>query len=397
MAVTDLPITTSNALNHSELIFMFDIYLSPAHPTGREMEGMLAALATNWLAPGGPTVAAFERELARATGSGPVAVLSSGTAALHLALVLLGIQPGDEVLCQSLTFVATANAIQYVKATPVFIDSEPTTWNMCPDALEAALRDRLARGKRPKAVLVVDLFGMPARYNELLAVCNRYHVPMLEDAAEALGSTYGGKACGTFGVAGVWSFNGNKIITTTGGGALTSASATLVERARFLAGQAREPVAHYEHHETGFTYRLSNIVAGFGQAQLPALAERVSQRRAIFQHYQRLLGHLPGIGFQPEPADSRSNRWLTALTIDPRLTSGPTPDKLRTALLRERIEARPVWKPMHRQPLFAHCPAYLNGLSDRLFATGLCLPSGSAMTAEQCERIAAVISRCWRS
>ena len=372
----------------------YDIYLSPPHQTGLEETFMRDALATNWLAPGGPNVDAFERELVWATGSGSVAALVSGTAALHLALIVLGVKPGDEVLCQSLTFVAPANTILYAGATPVFVDSEPTTWNMCPDMLESALRDRLARGKRPKAVLVVDLFGMPARYAELLAICDRYNVPLIEDAAEALGSTYRKKACGTFGAAGVWSFNGNKIITTTGGGALTSADVALVERAQFLAGQAREPVAHYEHRDMGFTYRLSNILAGFGRGQLQALDERVACRRTNFEHYQQLLGDLPGIAFQPEPVGSCSNRWLTALTINPLLTD-VTPDILRETLSVERIEARPVWKPMHRQSLFADCPAYLNGVSDQIFATGLCLPSGSALTPADREWVASIIRQGW--
>lgn len=353
------------------------------------------AFISNWLAPGGPNVDAFEQELAQATGSGSVAALVSGTAALHLALGLLGVKAGDEVLCQSLTYVATANPIRYLGATPVFIDSEPTTWNMCPNALESALCDRLARGKRPKAVIVVDLFGMPARFDELLNICNRYNVPLIEDAAEALGSTYQEKACGTFGAVGMWSFNGNKIITTTGGGALTSSSTTLVKRARFLAGQAREPVAHYEHHDMGYTYRLSNVLAGVGRSQLTALDERVAQRRTNFGHYQQLLGHLPGIDFQSEPIGSYSNRWLTALTIDPARTDGLTPDDLRLALSNERIEARAVWKPMHRQPLFADCPAYLTGVSDHIFATGLCLPSGSALTPADREQVANVIQQCW--
>ncbi len=374
---------------------MVDIYLSPPHQTGHEMGFMQEAITTNWLAPGGPNVDAFEQELARVTGAGSVAALSSGTAALHLALILLGVESGDEVLCQSLTYVATANPIRYLGATPVFIDSEPTTWNMCPDALESALCDRLARGKRPKAVIVVDLFGMPARFSELLAVCNRYDIPLIEDAAEALGSLYDGKACGTFGALGVWSFNGNKIITTTGGGALVSYIPKHIERARFLAGQAREPVSHYEHREAGFTYRLSNVLAGFGRGQLLALDERVVQRRTNFGHYQQLLGHLPGIDFQPEPTGSYSNRWLTVMTIDPAKTDGLTPEDLRLALANERIEARPVWKPMHRQPLFAGCPAYLTGVADRIFATGLCLPSGSALTPANRERVATIVRQCW--
>ncbi|MBC8152746.1 MAG: aminotransferase class I/II-fold pyridoxal phosphate-dependent enzyme [Bacteroidetes bacterium] len=370
---------------------MFDIYLSPPHPSG--FEDSFSGL--NWATPATPDVDAFECELSQATGAAHVAALASGTAALHLALVLLGVGPGDEVLCQSSTYVATANPIRYQGATPVFVDSEPTTWNLCPDALETALRDRMARGKRPKAIIAVDSYGMPAQFDRLLAICDQYGVPLIEDAAEALGSTYNGQACGTFGRLGVWSFNRNKIITSFGGGALVSTDELLIRKARFLAAQSREKAPYYIHTETGFNYQLSPVSAGIGRAQLVALDERVAQRRANFRHYQQLLGHLPGIDFQPEPEYARSNRWLTALTINPIDTDGLTPECLRLALLAERIEARRVWNPMHRQPLFAGCPVYGTQVSEQLFAMGLCLPSGSTLTPADRDRVADVIHQLW--
>lgn len=374
---------------------MFDIYLSPPHKSGLEARFVQDAFNSGFTTPTNPDVDAFERELSQATDTGHVAALSSGTAALHLALVLLGIGPGDEVLCQSFTYVATANPIRYVGATPVFVDSEPATWNMCPGALETALRDRLERGKRPKAVIAVDAYGMPAQFDRLLKICTDYGVPLIEDAAEALGSTYSGQACGGFGRMGVWSFNRNKIITTFGGGALVSTDEKLTRKARFLATQSREPAPHYVHAETGFNYQLSNISAGIGRAQLAVLDAYVTRRRVNFGHYQALLGYLPGIDFQPEPINARSNRWLTAITIAPAEADNLTPDFLYRALTAERIEARPVWNPMHRQPVFADCPSYETCVSDRLFATGLCLPSGSALTPADRERVADVIQRVW--
>lgn len=366
------------------------IHLSPPHLGDLEKDYVLDALTSNWVAPAGPNITEFERSLGAVTGAGHVAALSSGTAALHLALVLLGVGPGDEVICQSLTFVASVNPILYQRATPVFVDSEPTTWNMCPDALEVALRARLALGKRPKAVIVVHLYGMPARMADLRTVCERYDVPIIEDAAEALGSLYRRQACGTLGKLSALSFNGNKIITTSAGGALLSNEERLIQRAQFLATQAREPVSHYEHAEVGYNYRMSNVCAGIGRGQLMVLSERVAQRRANFRFYQQTLGQQPGIGFQPEPADCRSNRWLTALLLNPTQTE-LTANALRLALDQQRIEARPLWKPMHQQPLFADCPVYRTGVADRLFASGLCLPSGSSLTQAEREQIAAVV------
>lgn len=367
------------------------IQLSPLHLTCLEGHFIQTAL----LSQAGTDVKEFENELAWQTGADHVAALSSGTAALHLALVLLGVEPGDEVLCQSSTYVATANPILYQRATPVFIDSEPTTWNLCPDALETALHDRCRRGKRPKAVLVVDSYGMPAQFDRLLKVCADYDVPLIEDAAEALGSTYAGQACGTLGQLGVWSFNRNKIITTTGGGALVSTDEQLIQKARFLAAQSREPALYYLHAETGFNYQLPGINAGIGRAQLTTLPERVAQRRANYGQYQQLLGQLPGIGFQTEPVYGASNRWLTAITIDPALADDLTPGDLCRALHDNYIEARPVWHPMHRQPLFAGCPVYETGVADRLFTTGLCLPSGSTLTPADRDRVVSVIQQVW--
>lgn len=359
-----------------------NIWLSSPHMSGRERHYVQEAFDTNWVAPLGPNVDGFEQELGLTTGAGHVAALSSGTAALHLALVLLGVGPGDEVLCQSFTFAASANPILYQRATPVFVDSEPDSWNMCPDALEAALRDRLARGRRPKAVVAVDLYGMPAQWDRLTAICETYEVPLIEDAAEALGSTYGGRACGSFGQMSVLSFNGNKIITTSGGGALLSDNEGWIRKARFLATQARDPAPHYQHSETGYNYRMSNICAGIGRGQLEVLQERVTQRRANFDFYQRELGTLPGFSFLTEPEGYFSNRWLSCVTIDP-AQAGFSREDVRLTLAAQGIESRPLWKPMHQQPVFAQAPYTGSGVSDRLFDTGLCLPSGSNLNEDQ--------------
>jgi dTDP-4-amino-4,6-dideoxygalactose transaminase len=375
------------------------VYLSTPHLSGHEEQFVLDALHTNWVAPLGPNVDGFEAELCQQTGAGYAVALSSGTAALHLSLVLLGVGPGDEVICQSFTFAASANPVCYLGATPVFIDSEADTWNLCPDALETALVDRIKRGKRPKAVIAVHLYGMPAKLRALATICDRYDVPLIEDAAEALGSTYFGQSCGLFGRLAVLSFNGNKIITTSGGGALLSSEKALIDRAGFLATQARDPAPHYQHAEVGYNYRLSNVCAGIGRGQLRVLPERVSQRRANFDCYAEALGNLPGIGFQPEATGSLSNRWLTAITIDPNSSGGLRPDTIRLALAAQQIESRPLWKPMHQQPVFRDCPFYGSGaattVSDGLFATGLCLPSGSNLTAEDRQRVVDIIGETW--
>jgi dTDP-4-amino-4,6-dideoxygalactose transaminase len=363
--------------------------------SGRELPYVQEAFAGNWIAPLGPNVDAFERELCAATGAAHAAALSSGTAALHLALVMLDVGPGDVVLCQTFTFSASANPIVYQGATPVFIDSEPDTWNLSPEALEEALRYYASRGKRPKAVIGVHLYGMPAKIDEILAICARYEVPFVEDAAEALGATYRGQNAGTFGRLSVLSFNGNKIITTSGGGALLSAEESLVTKARFLATQARDAAPHYEHSQIGYNYRMSNVCAGIGRGQLEVLAERVAQRRANFEQYHQKLSGLPGLSFQPEAAGSFSNRWLTGILIDPVQTRGITSETVRLALEKENIEARPLWKPMHMQPVFAEAPYFGGSVAAELFANGLCLPSGSNLSPEDLSRVSTVIRKAF--
>ena len=366
------------------------ILLSPPHMSGMEQQYIAEAFASNWIAPLGPNVDAFERELAEAVGAGHAAAVSSGTAAIHLALRLLGAGPRDRVFCSSLTFVASANPILYQGAEPVFIDSEPDTWGMSPRALERALDEAAKEGRLPKAVIVVHLFGQCARMDEIMALCGAYGVPVVEDAAEALGSTWKGRHAGTIGRFGIYSFNGNKIITTSGGGMLVSHDGDAIREARVLASQARDPAVHYEHSRPGYNYRLSNVLAGIGRAQLKVLADRVEARRAIFERYRSALEGLPGVRFMPEFPGTRSNRWLTALTIDER-SAGVTAAQLVAWLAEDRIESRPVWKPLHLQPLFAGARYYPHGdredVSARLFRTGLCLPSGSALTPEEQERV----------
>ncbi|MDX1502752.1 MAG: aminotransferase class I/II-fold pyridoxal phosphate-dependent enzyme [Thermoanaerobaculia bacterium] len=370
------------------------IYLSPPHLGDRERELVGQALASNWIAPVGPDVDAFEKEVAAAVEMPHAAALSSGTAALHLALELLGVGPGDEVLCSDLTFVASANAIAYCGARPVFVDADPATWNLDPDLLREELAAAARRGRLPRAVLVVDLYGQCADHDPILEACREHGVPVVEDAAEALGSTYRGRPAGRFGRMGVFSFNGNKIITTGGGGMLVSEDAALVERARFLATQARDPAPHYQHSTRGYNYRLSNLLAAVGRGQLELLSERVEARRRIFDRYRAALGDLPGLELMPEAPYGRSNRWLTCLTLDP-AELGCDRDRVRQALGERRIEARPVWKPMHLQPLYADCRTVGGAVAERLFERGLCLPSGSSLTlAQQAEVVATVRSCC---
>ncbi len=366
------------------------IYLSPPHMSPRERELLLAAFDTNWIAPLGPEVDQFEREFAAAVGAEYAAALSSGTAAIHLALIMLGVKPGDEVITSTLTFAATANAITYCGATPVFIDSEPDTWNMDPALLAEELEACAARGRLPAAVVLVDLYGQCADYEPILAICNRYDVPLIEDAAEALGAQYQGRSAGRFGLIGCFSFNGNKIITTSGGGMLVSDRRDLVERARFMASQSRDPAPHYQHSHIGYNYRLSNLLAAIGRGQLSVLNDRVERRRANFDFYVQALGGLPGIEFMPEGPGSRSTRWLTCILIDSD-RFGATPDEIRLALERENIEARPLWKPMHCQPVFSHCRVRGGAVSENLFRRGLCLPSGSSLTEEDRCRVVEVI------
>jgi pyridoxal phosphate-dependent aminotransferase EpsN len=359
------------------------IFLSSPHMSGREQKYINEAFETNWIAPLGPNVDAFEREIARYVGVNDAVAVSSGTAAIHLALSLLEVKKGDKVFCSTLTFVASANPIIYLGAEPVFIDSEPDTWNMSPQALEMALSDAALEGELPKAVIVVNLYGQSAKMDEIESLCNFYNVPIIEDAAESIGSTYKGKPSGTFGKLGIYSFNGNKIITTSGGGMLVSDDIELLKHARFLATQAKDPAIHYQHSKLGFNYRLSNVLAGIGRAQLEVLDERVRARRSIFSRYYQALSHIPGIYFMPELENTFSNRWLTALTIDKDIT-GVTVEEILQVFTEENIEARPVWKPLHLQPLFEGVQYYQHNqsenVSEQLFNNGICLPSGSNMT-----------------
>lgn len=362
------------------------IYLSPPHIGADELALVQEAFASNWIAPLGPHVDAFEKEFAQATGSAHAAALSSGTAALHLALRLLGIGAGDEVYCSTLTFVASANPIVYERATPVFIDADETAWTMDPRLLEAELDRAAKRGRLPKAVVVVHLYGQCADIDAIAAACDRHGVALIEDAAEALGARYKGRSPGSRGVFGFFSFNGNKIITTSGGGMLVGADATQIEHARFLASQARDPAPHYQHSSLGFNYRLSNVLAAIGRGQLRNLHDRVTARRANFAFYREALDGVPGVSFMPEAPRSEASRWLTVLQIDAG-EFGATPEEIRRHLEAANIEARPVWKPMHAQPLFAGARCVGGAVADRLFQRGLCLPSGSALDDAQRTRV----------
>ncbi len=369
---------------------MSRIYLSPPHMTGEEFAMVEDAIASNWVAPLGPHVDAFEQELATVVEVPYAAALASGTAAIHLALRMIGIEPGDEVICPTLTFAASANPILYERGRPVFIDAAPDTWTIDPNLLEDELKDCAKQGQLPRAVITVDLYGQSVDHDPVVALCAEYEIPIIEDAAEALGGSYKGKSVGGFGRFGVFSFNGNKIITTSGGGMLVSADAVAIDRARFLATQARDPAPHYEHSTVGFNYRMSNIVAAIGRAQLRALDDRVTTRRRTFDRYVELLADLPGIEFMPEAPYGRATRWLTCLTVDP-AAAGATTDEIRLALEDDDIEARPVWKPMHLQPLFRNERVRGGRVAQELFTNGLCLPSGSDLTVDQIERIANVI------
>lgn len=366
------------------------IYLSPPHMSGLEEQFIAEAFATNWVSSTGPHVDAFEAEFARVVNVPHAAALSSGTAALHLALQLIGVGPGDDVVVSTLTFAASVNPIRYLGAKPIFIDSERESWNMDPNLVEQALDECARRGKLPRALVLVHLYGQCANVEPILAACSRYKIPVIEDAAEALGATYRGRSPGTFGLAGVFSFNGNKIITTSGGGMLVSADAELIARARKLSTQARDPAPHYQHSEIGYNYRLSNILAGIGRGQLRVLEERVHQRRAIFERYSAALRDLPGIEFMPEASWGRHARWLTCLTIDAE-AFGVNRESIRTALEIENIEARPVWKPMHLQPIFQEFPVYGGEVAEDLFIRGLCLPSGSSLGVADLDRVIKVI------
>src|SRR5450759_1138522 len=336
------------------------IWLSSPHMSGGEIKDVQEAFDTNWIAPLGPNVTAFENELAEYLNIKHVAALNSGTAAIHLALIILGVKAGDEVISSSFTFSATVNPIVYLGATPILIDSEKDSWNMSPELLEKAIVDRLAKGKKPKAIVIVHLYGMPAKVVELMNIAAKYEIPVIEDAAEALGSKYNGKACGTFGEIGILSFNGNKIITTSGGGALVSNNEEYIKKARFLATQARDKAPHYQHSQIGYNYRMSNVLAGIGRGQLEVIAERVAKRRSIFEFYFKNLNHLKGISFLKEIQPAFSNRWLTTIIVDPKKTGGISCEDIHRALEMDNIETRPLWKPMHLQPIFKNCPSYTN-------------------------------------
>ncbi len=364
------------------------IWLSSPHMGGTEQKYIQEAFDANWVAPLGPNVNGLEDSLeSYLTDNSKVACLVSGTSALHLALILSGVKAGDEVLCQSMTFSASANPITYQGATPVFIDSEKETWNMCPLALEEAIKERITKGRKPKAIIVVHLYGMPAKMDEISAIAERYEIVLIEDAAEALGSSYKGRKCGTFGDFGILSFNGNKIITTSGGGALVCKSEEHKQKAIFLATQARDDAPHYQHSQIGYNYRMSNIVAGIGRGQMEVLDERVSQRRGNHQFYTEMFKDVDGIEVLTEPTnDYFSNHWLSAILIDEQNT-GFNREDLRLKLLEDNIESRPLWKPMHLQPVFTDCPYYGGRVAEILFEKGLCLPSGSNLTDEDRARI----------
>lgn len=372
------------------------VYLCLAHMSGREQDFIREAFDTNWVVPLGPNVNAFEEELGAFLGGGKrVVALSSGTAAIHLGLVLLGVGPGDEVICQSFTFCASANPAVYLGATPVFVDSEPRSWNMDPELLEEAIRDRIARrGRKPKAIIPVHLYGMPAGIDAICRVAERYGIPVLEDAAEALGSEFEGRKCGTFGALGALSFNGNKMITTSGGGALIVTDDETRRRAMFFATQAREPFPYYQHEQIGYNYRMSNICAGIGRGQMTVLDAHIAHHRRVHARYAAAFAGVPGITLADNP-DSRwnSNFWLCTILVDPAV-SGTTCEELRLRLDAEAVETRPLWKPMHLQPVYAGNPCYVNGTAERLFGRGLCLPAGPMVTDDDVDRIAACIRAC---
>ena len=371
------------------------LFLSPPDVGIDEQRFVAEAFASNWVAPAGTHLTAFEREMCAACGATAAVAVGSGTAALHLALRLLELPPGADVLCSTFTFVGTANPILYERCRPVFVDAEHATWNMDPALLAEALEARARRGRLPAAVIVADIYGLCADWDPLLAAAERHGVPVIEDAAEAVGATYRGRWAGTFGRIGVFSFNGNKILTTSGGGMVLSSDRALVDRGHKLATQAREPMAHNEHVELGYNYRLSNILAGIGRGQLLGLAARIERRRALYERYCAALGDLPGVEFRPEPGEARSTRWLTCLLIDPAV-GGVTRDAVLAALEADNIEARPRWKPLHLQPLYRGCECIGGTVANDLFTRGLCLPSGSGMTEADFERVVRIVRGVFR-
>jgi len=374
------------------------IWLSSPHMGGKERDFVTEAFDTNWVAPLGPNVNGFEKDLEDYQRQNVyVAALSSGTAAIHLALIQAGVGPGDEVICQSFTFCGSSNPILYLGATPILVDSELDTWNMCPHALQAAIKDRIAKGKKPKAIIAVHLYGMPYKVEEIHAFAKANSITLIEDSAEALGSSYKGRKCGTFGDFGILSFNGNKIITTSGGGAMVCHREDDKNRTVFLATQARDDAAHYQHSEVGYNYRLSNIAAGIGRGQMMVLDQHVSLRRAMNKFYQELFIDVEGVTVLVEPSvDYYSNHWLSAILIDPSKSGGVTREDLRYALGSENIESRPLWKPMHLQPLYEKYPYYGGTVCKELFEKGLCLPSGSNLTDIDRERIQNVIAAVFK-
>lgn len=371
------------------------IYLSPPHMSGEELAYIEQAFAENWIAPVGPQLAQFERDFCAYTGARHAVALTSGTAAIHLALLTLGIGAGDEVFVSTLTFSGTVNPIVYVGARPVFIDSDSASWNMDPNLLEDALRSRARSGRLPKAVIPVHLYGQSADMDAILALCDRYGIPVIEDAAEAMGSRYRDRHPGTFGKVGVFSFNGNKLITTSGGGMLVSDDQALVDHARKLSTQAREPVPHYEHTEIGYNYRMSNVLAAIGCGQLKVIEARVERKRAIYAYYRQHLGDLPGLTFVDEMPYGRHTRWLTVMLVDP-AAFGVDREQIRLKLEEHNVESRPVWKPMHQQPVFRHYEAIGGAVADDLFKRGLCLPSGTALTDIDLNRVIEVIASMHR-
>ena len=369
------------------------IWLSPPHLNGDEITYIQQAFDSNWVAPIGENIDEFEESIKQTIGGkNEVVCLSSGTAALHLALIMAGISTGDEVLCQSFTFVAAANTILYQRATPIFIDSEPSTWNMCPKHLEVAIKDRIARGKKPKAILFVNLYGMPAKIDEIISIAKKYNLILIEDAAESMGSTYKGKSCGTFGDFAIFSFNGNKIITTSGGGALICPNLSLKQKAIFLATQAKDDAPHYQHSTIGYNYRMSNILAGIGRAQIKVLQQRLQSRRANYQFYQNLFQNIAEVTILEEPTTNFfSNFWLTTIRINEAYSKFKR-ELLSTKLTKANIESKPLWKPMHLQPRFQQYPYYGEQVCEKLFATGLCLPSGSNLSNKDKQKIANTIT-----
>jgi dTDP-4-amino-4,6-dideoxygalactose transaminase len=375
------------------------IWLSSPHMGGSEQKYVQEAFDTNWVAPLGPNVSGLEKDLEKYLSNGEVAVgaLSSGTAAIHLGLVLLGVTSGDEVICQSMTFSASVNPIFYQGATPIFVDSEWDTWNLCPIALEEAITDRIAKGKKPKAIIAVHLYGVPYQIEAVRTIADAYDIPILEDAAEALGSSFKGQKCGTFGDIGVLSFNGNKIITTSGGGAIVMPTVALKERAIFFATQSRDAAPHYQHSEIGYNYRMSNVCAGIGRGQMEVLDDHVEKRRAMHDFYVDLFKDVAGITvFSVPNSDYFANYWLSAILIDPEKTNGITRESMRLALEADNIESRPLWKPMHLQPIFQQYPYYGEKVAETLFENGLCLPSGSNLTDEDRKRIQDVLLKFMR-